>query len=133
MQIDINFQNLAQKLKYKVISNSLRKRKMNSTRTAHHHADTAHTRARCACACTHADLRRKGACTRGTFAKAPLLFLVLTPLLCTLFLQSGPLPKGPRPQSSLHPAGPQHPRARRRGVGWHGTTTPGNRGPLRLT
>ena len=65
---------------------------------------------------------------RVTFAKVPLLFLVLTSLLCTLFLQLGPLPKGPRPQSSLHPAGPQHPRARRRGVGWHGTATLGNRG-----
>ena len=89
MQIDINFQNSAQKLKYKAISNSLRKGKTNSTRAAHHHVDVAHMRMRHACACmahTHRPARGKRDPARGTFAKAPLHFLVLTPLLWVLFL-----------------------------------------------
>ena len=36
MRIDINFQSLAKKLKYKVISNSLRKRKKRIPPAAHH-------------------------------------------------------------------------------------------------
>ena len=45
MRIDINFQSLAHKLKYKAISNSLRKIKMNSHSVAHHRVarvDAAH-------------------------------------------------------------------------------------------
>ena len=38
MRIDISFQSLAQKLKYKAISNSLRKRKKWVPPAAHHHA-----------------------------------------------------------------------------------------------
>ena len=54
MRIDINFQSLAQKLKYKAISNYLRKGKTNSTRGPSPHGRAHHgaghdpvTRARC--------------------------------------------------------------------------------------
>ena len=76
---------------------------------------------------------REGARACGAFAKTSLLFLVLTQLLCALFLRSALIPIGPRRNPSLHPAGPRCPRARRRDVGWHGAATAANREPLRHT
>ena len=61
MRIDINFQSLAQKLKHKAISNSLRKRKNEFTNAAHNHADLASLRTARACVARRHGPRTKAA------------------------------------------------------------------------
>ena len=110
MRIDINFQNTAQKLKYKAISNSLRKGKTNSTCVAHHHADEAHMHVWCACAhVAHAHRPARGVRqpAHWRFCRdAPALPSIHIALL-TLFLYTATLQEHPRNLPPLQWYGPR--------------------------
>ena len=120
MLIDINFQSLAQNVKYKTISNSLRKRKTNSHSTSHHrvaradvgHHETAHNGA------THA--------RAANFAKTPPRYRQINLGSTALFLEREAMQKGPRNYPLLPRPGPWSPlRApARRARQW--TATPAN-------